>query len=210
MPWASRLVDYVTKRLDGLVFFQTARTKLFRIGHKSYIPLAYSTLDRNIEWRTFLCQPQRFADQAVLYDCDLILPLVRTILCADMISAGLVGASRRRADLLAFKVTVHGSLLPETIYANVDRVDLFDMSPMKGQRADYELRKNHWTTHNNIEIPPLHSLVQLMKGQSTGKASRGFLRRGRSPLESSSSSEEDFRFLLVEDFSGPEQKGRVA
>ena len=68
-------------------------------------------------------------------------------------------------------------------------------------------------TNNNTEIPPLHSAGQLIKGQRKDKPGltglRAFLRREPSPLESSSSSDEDFRGRLVEDFSDPVRIGRV-
>lgn len=68
-------------------------------------------------------------------------------------------------------------------------------------------------TNNNTEIPPLHSARQSIKGQCKDKPGltglRAFLRREPSPLESSSSSDEDFRARLVEDFSDPVRIGRV-
>ena len=58
-----------------------------------------------------------------------------------MILARLVATIRRRTYLLALMLLFNGSPL-EAILANADPVFVRDMSPVKGQRACKELRKD--------------------------------------------------------------------
>jgi hypothetical protein len=107
---------------------------------------------------------------------------------------------------------VHGCRL-DAFITYVRRVDLFDMSPVKGQQAYHRNQKYYRITYNNVEIDLEQITRHPTNGHATRKAAlrglRDLLRPWPSSPDPSSPSDEGLRALFVAGVPGVGLDGRL-